>query len=239
MRGRLVVVDGLDGSGKGVVVDALGAWAEARALKVLDLRRPDVELPEPEGLEGYGAVLSAEPTFSLVGRAIRDEMVRDNGRKYSAWSLAHAFSIDREILYRRVILPALSAGMFVFQERGVVTSLVYQPVQDRIQLSELMHLPGNRLALENSPDLLVISRIKPETVVSRLGVREKKDNSIFDSLAFQSRIAERYWSDWLRLLFEQKGSRVVYIDTDDPKTVVETKGEAVSLWEGFLASRKH
>ncbi|MBI2575409.1 hypothetical protein HYV82_06005, partial [Candidatus Woesearchaeota archaeon] len=93
MKGRLVVADGLDGSGKGVIIDALGEWAEAQGMKVLDLRDGS-ELPEPEELESYGAVLSAEPTFSFVGKAIRDELIRENNRKYSAWSLAHAFALD-------------------------------------------------------------------------------------------------------------------------------------------------
>src|SRR3989338_8440508 len=150
MRGKLVVVDGLDGSGKGVIVDALGCWAEGNGLKGLDLRDGS-ELPEPEALSDYGAILSAEPTFSFVGKAIRDEMVRANNRKYSAMSLAYAFSLDREILYKRIIIPALSAGKHVFQERGVVTSIVYQPVQEKIQLNEIMKLPGNKLALDYPP----------------------------------------------------------------------------------------
>ncbi len=234
MRGKLVIADGLDGSGKGVIINALGSWAGSKGLRVLDLRETGSELPEPEELENYDVILSAEPTFSFVGKAIRDEMIRENNRKYSGWSLAFAFSIDREILYKRVIIPALNAGKHVFQERGVITSLVYQPVQERIQLSELMQLPGNKLALENSPDLLIISKIKPETVISRLGVRSKKDYSIFDNLSFQSKISERYSSDWLRQLFEKNGSKVFYLDTDDPKTEADTKNEAVSLWEGFI-----
>ncbi|MBI2141948.1 hypothetical protein HYU15_00480 [Candidatus Woesearchaeota archaeon] len=236
MKGRLIVADGLDGSGKGVIVDAMGEWAEAQGMKVLDLRDGG-ELPEPEDLESYGAILSAEPTFSFVGKAIRDELIRENNRKYSAWSLAHAFALDREILYKRVIIPAISSGKHVFQERGVITSFVYQPVQERIQVSELMQLPGNRLAMQYAPGLLIISRIKPETVMARLGVRSKKDTSIFDNISFQTKIAERYGSEWLRSLFEQRGSKVVYLDTDEPRTVSDTKKGAVELWQGFVGGK--
>ncbi len=234
MRGKLVIADGLDGSGKGVIIDALGSWSMSKGLRILDLRDKELELPEPEDLENYDVVLSSEPTFSFVGKAIRDEMIRENNRKYSGWSLAFAFSIDREILYKRIIIPALNAGKHVFQERGVITSLVYQPVQERIQLNELMKLPGNKLALENSPDLLIIPKIKPETVINRLGTRTKKDYSIFDNLSFQTKISERYNSEWLKQLFEKNGSKVVYLDTDDPKTEADTRSEAVSLWEEFI-----
>lgn len=232
MKGKLVIADGLDGSGKGAIVDALGEWAESTGMSVLDLR--DGELPEPEDVSGYGAILSAEPTHSFVGKAIRDEMVRENNRKYSAWSLAYAFSIDREILYKRVIIPAITAGKHVFQERGVITSFVYQPVQEKIQLSELMRLPGNKLAMQYPPDLLIIPKIKPETVMARLGVRGKRDNSIFENISFQTKISDRYSSEWLKSLFEKYGSRVAYIDTDEPNTIHDTKKKAVQEWTEFL-----
>ena len=234
MKGKLIIADGLDGSGKGVIIDALGTWAESKGMKVLDIRQEGMELPEPEDLSGFDAILSAEPTFSMVGKAIRNEMIRENNRKYSGWSLAYAFSIDREILYKRVIIPALNAGKHVFQERGVVTSIVYQPVQEKIQLNELMKLPGNKLALDNSPGLLIISKIKPETVMARLGERQKRDNSIFENLSFQAKISERYSSEWLKSLFERQGSKLVYIDTDEPKTVSDTRLEATSVWESFV-----
>ncbi len=233
MKGKLVIADGLDGSGKAVIVDALGEWAESRGFKVLDLREGS-ELPEPEDVSEYGAILSCEPTLSFVGRAIRNEMIIENNRKYSGMSLAYAFSIDREILYKRVIIPALSSGIHVFQERGIVSSIVYQPVQERIQITELLTLPGNRLAMQYAPSLLLISKIKPETVMARLGTRDKKDNSIFENISFQSKIAERYSSDWLKALFEKYGSRVEYIDTDEPKTAADTKKAAVGAWESFL-----
>jgi thymidylate kinase len=150
-------------------------------------------------------------------------------------SLAHAFSLDREILYKRVMIPALQSGLYIFQERGVVSSLVYQPVQERIQLSELLRLAGNKLALQYAPHLLIIATVKPETVVKRLGTREKKDNSIFDTLSFQRRLDERYRSDWLKLLFERHGSKVEYLDTDEPKSVEETKKNAIELFKKFTA----
>jgi len=213
MKHKFVMVDGLDGSGKGTIVDGLMEWAELKAMKVLDVRkycREKNTFPLQEELDAADVIISAEPTFCYVGKAIREELVRTSERQYSAWSLAQAFSLDREILYRRVIIPAVKAGKYVFQERGVTSSLVYQPVQERIQLSELLKLPGNRLAIQNAPTLLLIAKVSPETVVKRLGLRAKKDNSIFDNVAFQRKLEERYSSEWLKGLFEQHGSVVQY-----------------------------
>jgi len=237
---KFVMVDGLDGSGKGTIVDALQKWAELKAMKVLDLRlycRQKSAFPEPWEFEDYDAVVSAEPTFCLVGKAIREELVRATDRHYSAMSLAHAFALDREILYKRVLIPAIKAGKHVFQERGISSSLVYQPVQEHIQLSELIRLPGNKTSLQFAPGLFIVATVKPETVIKRLGTRSMKDYSIFDSLEFQRNIDARFRSDWLRQLFEQHGSKVVYLDTDEPKTADETQNEATRIWENFLAQK--
>ncbi len=239
MKNRFVMVDGLDGSGKGTIVDGLAEWAEKKAMKTLDIISYCSEkndFPSEAEINEAEVIISCEPTFCYVGKAIREELVRANGRQYSAWSLAQAFSLDREILYRRVIIPSLKAGKYVFQERGLTSSLVYQPVQEHIQLSELLRLPGNRLAMQNAPSLLLIAKVSPETVLKRLGLRAKKDNSIFDNLSFQRKLHERYLSDWLRNLFEKHGSKVEYIDTDEPKSEQDTKREAVEIVEKFFSA---
>jgi len=137
MHKRFVMVDGPDGSGKGVIVNALKKWAEQKQLKVFDLRDYCMEnnrFPEPEEINDFDAIVSGEMSYCWVGRALRKEIVRKNNRNYSITSTAHAFSLDREILYKMVIIPALKQGKYVFQERGVISSIVYQPVQGNIQI---------------------------------------------------------------------------------------------------------
>ncbi|MCP3686451.1 MAG: deoxynucleoside kinase [bacterium] len=238
-RGKFVMIDGLDGSGKGVAVNALKEWAELQAMKVLDLREycKNHELPKPDEVKDYDVIVSSEPTYSFVGKAIREELIKANDRNYSAWTIANAFALDREILYNRVIIPAIKEGKFIFQERGVVSSIIYHPVQDRIQLSELLKMAGNKLAMQNAPSLLVVAQASPETVISRLHTRKKKDNSIFDNLSFQRKIEERYNSPWLKTLFERHGSKVIYIDTDAPKTVEDTKQATIEAWENFIKNQ--
>ena len=239
LKNRFVIVDGLDGSGKGTIVDALQKWAEKKGMKVLDLRsycREKGTLPEPGEVAQYDAIISAEPTFCYVGKAIREELIRATDRQYSALSLTHAFALDREMLYNRVLIPAIKAGKYIFQERGISSSLVYQPVQEHIQLSEIIRLPGNRVAMQFAPALFIVATVKPETVISRLSAREKKDHSIFDNLTFQRNLDSRFRSDWLKQLFEQHGSKVVYVSTDEPKTADETQNEAVKVFEDFLAA---
>ena len=240
MHKRFVMVDGLDGSGKGVIVNALRKWAEEKQLKILDLNeycKENNRLPEPEEITGFDVIISCEMTHCWIGCALREEIVRDNKRDYSIISTAHAFSLDREILYKRVIIPALKQGKYVFQERGVISSIVYQPVQGNISLTEIMRLPGNRLALQNSPGLLIISMVAPETVMQRLSQREKRDRAIFEKINFQRKLEQRYNSQWLKNLFENHGSKVVYLDTNFPKTSEETEKEAIKIWNNFTEDK--
>jgi dTMP kinase len=239
-KGILVIVDGIDGSGKGIIVKALADWALTKKMKIFDLKeycKTKHTFPESEEIAKYDVLISAEPTFSMVGQAIREEIVRDNDRHYSAWTTAEAFSLDREILYRRVIIPALKQGKIVFQERGVTTSMIYQPVQkEPLKMKKILELSGNKLALEYRPDLLIITLVDPKEAVRRLAERDKKDNTIFEKLPFLEKLAKRFAAPWLRDLMEARGSKFVYLKTD--KTVYDTIAEAVAIWEDFYKTVK-
>jgi thymidylate kinase len=243
MKGKLIMIDGLDGSGKGVAVNALKEHFEAQKKKVFDLNeywKQHNNIPEAEELHDSDIIISSEPTFGMVGKVIREEIIKVNshGRIYSALSTAHAFALDREILYMKLIIPALKKGKIIVQERGVVTSLVYQPVQnEKIDLTTVMTLPGNKLALQYPPDLLIITKVNPAEVIKRIESREKKDQAIFENENFQQTIEGRYESDWLRRLFEQRGSKVVYLDTNPPLTAANTKENAVKIWEEFVKEK--
>jgi dTMP kinase len=237
--GTFLMVDGPDGSGKGTVINAIKEYLITQGKRVFDLRdywKEHNEIPEAEEVKDFDVLCSAEPTFSMVGKVIREEIVRDNGRKYSGLSTAHAFSLDREILYRKLLIPAREAGKTILQERGVVTSIVYQPVQlEQMNLQDIINLPGNRLALRNAPDVLVILRVDAVAAMKRLAERGKKDHAIFENLLFQRKLEQRYESEWLRRLFENSGSRVLLLDTNPPLTARDTKENAVKLWQEIQA----
>ncbi|MFH1439224.1 MAG: dTMP kinase [Candidatus Woesearchaeota archaeon] len=241
-KAKFLMVDGLDGSGKGTVVDGLKEYLSSkmidnREIKIFDLRehcKEHVAFPEFNEIEEYDVIINAEPTYSYVGRAIRDEIVKDNNRKYSGLSTAHAFALDREILYRKVLIPAIEKGKIIIQERGVVSSFVYQPIQlERINLQDIMNMAGNKLALKYAPNLLLITKVDPQVVIHRLKERSKQDHAIFEKLVFQRQIANRYESEWLIKLFQSKGSVVQFLDTNYPKTVEDTKKAAIEIWEEF------
>jgi dTMP kinase len=234
--GTLIIVDGLDGSGKSTVIQILTDYLKVRGKNVFELKeywKHYHGLPQPEELYDYDFIISAEPTYSLVGGAIRDEFIRQSKRKYSAFTTATAYALDRLILYKRIIIPLLEKGKTIIQDRGVTTSIVYQPIQaEPLQLSKVLSLEGNKLAMQHRPDLLIIADIAPELCIERLDKRvDKKDNVIFENLKFQKKAYERFKSKWFAQLFTRRGSKVVYLDAS--KTKEEIMSDAIKLYEEF------
>ncbi|MBN1385868.1 hypothetical protein JW968_02705 [Candidatus Woesearchaeota archaeon] len=212
-----VMIEGMDLAGKGLILDSIKDFFKERGNAVFDAREfesRNSRIPLKDDFITYDVIVSAEPTFAMVGKAIRDEIVRRNSRDYGALSTAMAFSLDREMLYNCMVIPALQAGKMIIQERGLPSSLVYQPVQgDGMDMQDILKLPGNKLALKNPPDILIILVAEPDVVVGRIGVRKKQDKAIFENLDFQAMIKKRYQSLWIKDLFEKAGTKVFYIDT--------------------------
>jgi dTMP kinase len=233
-KGYFVMVEGLDGSGKGIAVSGLRDYFISQGKKVFDLReywKENPNIPEINDIIEYDVICSCEPTYSFVGKAIRDELIRNSQRKYSGLTTAHAFSLDREILYKKLILPAIKEGKIIIQERGVPTSLVYQPIQNEaINLKDIINLPGNKLAIKSAPNLLIIIKIEPIETMQRLKTRNKNDNAIFENLVFQQKAQVRFESDWLNNLFTSFGSKIVYLDTNPPFSAEDTKKKAVEIY---------
>jgi len=234
-RGTFIIVDGIDGSGKGTIVDAYATWATQAGLRVFDVRafaKEHQRLPEPAEWKGSDVLVSAEPTHCGIGRVIREEIVKDNGRHYTGRAAAEAFALDRLVLHVQVILPALESGVLVIQERGVSASIAYQPLQGLITLPQLLKLEGNAFALKYRPDLLLIPVCPIAVALKRLGNRTKKDHAIFEKRAFLKKLDVRYRSPWFAKIFQKQGSVVGFLDTND--TLKETQKEAVGYINDFL-----
>ena len=231
-----IIIDGIDGSGKSTILNSWKNWFLKQEFPVFDLREwweKYKTFPEFDKIKKAKVIISAEPTQAWLGSAIREEIVRD-GREYGGLSIAQAFALDREILYRRLLIPALKAKKIVLQERGVTTTLVYQPIQKKkVALKDILSLPGNQLTLKYRPDFLVIAKIFPQKAIERLRKRfHKQDGSIFENLAFEIKAQKRFLSLWFKRFFEKRGTYVLYFNTDDTENRVQE--EAVRLLKNCL-----
>lgn len=252
-KGIFVVTDGLDGIGKGVINNSIIEFLKEKGLKVFDIHdfwkehneHPSFLSKNSElyiDMDSFDVLVTSQPTFVGVGAVIRNELTANNRREYSAQTIAHAYSMDREILFKKLIIPALDAGKIIIQSRSVSTSIVYQPLQESVDgkepptLSEIMALPGNALALKYAPDLLIIPTIDDiNKIMTRLNNRDKKDNSQFENIEFQKKIKPLYESKKLRGIFESRGSVVKYIDVG--RTIDYTKKESVKVFSTFMTTK--
>ncbi|MBN1377174.1 deoxynucleoside kinase [Candidatus Woesearchaeota archaeon] len=240
-KGKFVILDGLDGSGKGTCIEGLKEKLTDEGKKVFDLCRywkdnkKDMDFNE---LKQYDVVITEEPTHIGIGKVIRDEMIADNGRKYSARATAQAYALDRLVLYSKVILPLLNEGRTIIQSRSVSSSLTYQKLQSEEQgepltLNEIVSMGGNIFALDNAPDLLIILSVRDvEKIIPRLKERDKKDNSIFEKLEFQKKLKGYYESEWFREIFEKRGTKLEYVYTD--KSIEDSKEQVLKVYNNFM-----
>jgi len=209
-----MVVDGIDGSGKGTIVACLKRSLAAKGLKVVDIgeaTKSAGSLPGADYWADADIVVTAEPTYAGAGAALRSELLRDD--TYDPLTVAHAFAVDREIHFRRVVIPALQAGKTVISERGISSSLAYQ-VMMGLPEETVRELPGNRLALENAPDYLVLAELDAETAVERLAARSgKRDDSYFERKPILEKLAGRYRDPDFIALFESRGTEIVHLST--------------------------
>ncbi len=182
---------------------------------------------------------TGEPTLVGAGKRIREELIR-RGSTASARRIAAAYAEDRAALYEAVIAPALWRGISVIQDRGVTTSLVYQPLDaarkgESLSVEEVASLPGNAACLAPSvlPDEILLLVVEPTEAMRRLGKREKQDDSFFETRTFQERVIEAFTSDWFRAFFEERGVTVRVVDTG--RSLAESRATAKRVYHELFS----
>jgi thymidylate kinase len=249
-HGLWVVVDGMDGVGKGVVERVILAIEQKQHRAVFDTIAYSWacgSLPELKDFWNpprvhFNTIVTAEPTYVWGGAAIREEIIARNSRDYSAEVQAEEYSNDRLVLMKRVNIPALKAGLRVVQSRCFASTKCYQVLLARLQGGDvekinqkIMSHPGTQIELEYRPDLLIIPTLSDASeVMRRMHERkeEKDDEAIFETVEFQSGLREMYESPELRNLFEERGTCVCYLDTGISEQ--STREQTREIYTSFL-----
>ncbi len=210
------MVDGIAGSGKSTILRAAKTLALERGHCVFDLGEWSATHPHPprfEEVADHDVFFTFEPTRQWMGAAIRQEFSRADA-SYTTLEIAQAFSLDRLIMYRRLILPALENGKCVIQDRAVSSSLVYQSIMDpSLTVKEISDLPGNKLALEHAPNLLILTHLDPEVAIARMAARDEESKGIFGQLDLLRQVQASFLSKEFRALFEPHGTNIEILDT--------------------------
>lgn len=204
--GRLVVLEGIDGSGTTTQAARLASALEARGVPTLLTCEPT---PGP-----VGSLLR-----EALGRRLRDP--RGPGAVELGWdALALLFAADRLDHLRREILPALEAGRVVVCDRYVLSSLVYQSETSPEGAASLPFLAAAN-ARARPADVTLVLDVDPEVAATRRAARGGPEE-LFEARELQARLARRY-ADARRLL---PGARVLHVADGAPDEVAARVLEA-------------
>jgi dTMP kinase len=169
-RGKLIAIDGVDGSGKSSQVKLLAdrLKQDYPTLKILVTREPwDVE-------------------HNVIGKRIRSTMVQ--GKNKRVWadeeslnheSLQYLFFLDRCVHYMKLIIPALEKDYLVITDRERMVTYAYGKAA-RVKVSTIKKWHENMA----EPDVYYFVKVSPKTALSRINSRNattKQDAEIFET----------------------------------------------------------
>jgi len=167
MRGRLITIEGLDGSGKTTLAERLAGALRADGRSVEVLR-------EPGGVE--------------LSERIR-ALVKDPSLQVDARAEALLYAAARAQLVAERLAPALAAGTWVLLDRFVDSSLAYQGAGRGLGVEAVreVNLFGTGGLL---PDRTLLLRVDRDTRAARQAVRgeapdrlEREEDAFFDAIA--------------------------------------------------------
>jgi dTMP kinase len=168
MRGLLITVEGVEGSGKSTHCRLLAEWLRAR--------RHDV-------------VLTSEPDGTPLGAAIRG-LFEEEGAPPTPLTQTFLFLAARQHHVAQVIRPALARGAVVISDRYADATLAYQGFGGGMDLETIRDL--NALATDGvMPDLTLLLDLDPAEGMKRISDRALDAFEKMD-LGFHRRVREGY-----------------------------------------------
>lgn len=148
-RGRLIVIEGIDGTGKSTQARRLAAWLQTR---------------------GHEVVLDREPTDGPWGRKLRESAA--SGRLAAEEEL-ELFLRDRREHVANLIAPALAAGRIVVLDRYYFSTMAYQGSRG----FDPAAIRRDNEAFAPVPDLLLVLDLGVDAALARIGSRGDTANA--------------------------------------------------------------
>ena len=151
MKGKFIVIEGIDGCGKTTQIDELSKW-----------------LPK-SGLikKGSKLITTREPGGSHLGKKLRS-LILDNNENNKPSSLAELllYSADRAEHVSKIIAPALKNDDWVISDRFTDSTLAYQGYGRNINLEIIKNIESI-VCQGEYPDLTFFLEISPEESILR------------------------------------------------------------------------
>jgi len=187
MKGKFIVIEGIDGCGKTTQIDALSKWLPKSGLINKDSK----------------LITTREPGGSLLGKKLR-ELILDNNDNNKPSSLAELllYSADRAEHVSKIISPALKNNDWVISDRFSDSTLAYQGYGRNINLEIIKNIESI-VCQGEYPDLTFFLEISPEESISRRK-NQIPDRIESEGIKFLEKVNEGF-----RLIAKEKKWKVI------------------------------
>jgi dTMP kinase len=202
LRGRFLVFDGPDGSGKSTQLSRFARICREAGLVVCEVR---------------------EPGGTSIGEQIRSVLLDPANTDMSLRCELMLYMASRAQLIDQTIRPALQAGSLVLADRFISSTLAYQGTAGGIGAREILQV-GEVAIGSRWPDLVVIFDVDERTAASRL-------NPLLDRMerkgeAFHRRVRQGF----LQQAGSDPEHHLVIDSSVDEESVFRTLCEGVEVW---------
>ena len=187
MRGKFIVIEGIDGCGKTTQIDEIAKW-----------------LPNSGLMRGNSQLVKTrEPGGSLLGKKLRN-LILDNDKNNRPSSLAELllYSADRAEHVSKIISPALEKEDWVLSDRFADSTLAYQGYGRHINLEIIKNIESIVCQGEN-PDLTIFLEISAEESVLR------RKNSVPDRIESEGINFLQKVNEGFKLIAKEKNWKVI------------------------------
>lgn len=198
ISGKLVVFEGLDGS---------GTTSQSKILS------------EHLGDRGFSVVQVEEPGGTELGRKVRNLLLEDRGLDINPLSELFLFEVSRAQLVKKKIIPGLEEGKVIISDRFAISSVAYQGHGRGVPIDQVKQL--NEIAVEGlEPDVTFFLDIDLKERLKRTGNR-KPDRIEKEEMEFYRRVRQGYLEEI------KSTSNAVVIDGSLSKEEISSKVNSV------------
>ena len=146
LRGKFVVFDGPDGSGKSTQFRRFADLARSAGLEVVEVR---------------------EPGGTAIGEKVRAILLDPANAEMTTRTEMLLYMASRAQLFEQRIAPALAAGALVLADRFVSSTLAYQGTAGGLDEEEILAV-GQVATGNHLPDLTVVFDVSTDIAMKRL-----------------------------------------------------------------------
>lgn len=164
LRGRFLVFDGPDGSGKSTQFKRFTEFAKCHGIAICSVR---------------------EPGGTSIGEQIRRVLLDPANDQMDRYCEVLLYMASRAELVAQQIRPALQQQQLVVADRFISSTLAYQGSAGGIPLADILRL-GHMVLSECWPDLVIIFDVAPDVAGRRL--HGKKHSDMRQPMLFSDRI---------------------------------------------------